>query len=348
MPILKLHRCATLLTLVLACAPGKQDSDDGGGTDPTTTTIGHSSTPTDPDPDPTLPTTSAGSVSVTSPTTPTNATTDTPPDPSDTLTTTSTTSFPGPTTAPDDTATAGPGEPPGVPISPQETTLGFIMEFPDLPPGDCNPWQEDCPEGEKCVPFATPGSPTWDAVKCVPIADDPQPPGAACHVTGSPTSGLDNCQKHSLCWDADPDLAGTCVAMCVGDALDHFCLDKANLCMIANGGALSVCVPRCNPLLADCLEGQVCVPTDTFFVCVPDASGSGGQLFAPCAAGNTCDPGLVCTSGEHSSQCQGDAADCCLPFCDLGEPADCPPGHACTKWFPDDSPPMDLGLCSTP
>lgn len=338
--------------LVLACAPGKADSGDASGTDITTTTLGHSSAPTDPDPDPSLPTTSASSVSVTSPTTPTSATTETPPDPSsDSITTTSTTSFPGPTTAPDDTATAGPGEPPGVPISPQETTASFIVLHPDLPPGDCDPWQEDCPEGEKCMPFATPGSPTWDALKCTPIADDPKPAGAACTVSGSPTSGLDDCQKHSLCWDADPELAGTCAAMCVGDGLDHFCLDKANVCMIANGGVLLVCVPRCDPLLADCPEGQVCVPSGDSFACVPDASGDGGQLFAPCAAGNTCDPGLVCAASEHSSQCQGDADECCLPFCDLDAANDCPPGHACTPWFTNnDAPPTlaHVGLCTTP
>jgi hypothetical protein len=341
-------RCAPLLTLLLACAPGKQDSDDdASGADVTTTTIGHSSAaPIDPDPEPMLPT---SSVSETSPTTPTSATTNpTMPDPpGDTITTTSTTSFPDPTSAPDDTAT----DPEGVPISPQETTVAFIVFPPDLPPGACNPWQEDCPEGQKCMPFATPGSPTWNAVKCVPIAEDAGPAGAVCTVADTPTSGLDDCQQHSMCWDVDADLHGTCVGMCNGDGLDHFCLDADNRCMVANGGVILVCVPRCDPLLADCPEGQVCVPNAADFACAPDASGNGGQMFAPCEAGNTCDPGLVCASSEHSSQCQGDADECCLPFCDVDEPGGCPPGHACTKWFPDggvEPDLLDVGLCATP
>ena len=239
-----------------------------------------------------------------------------------------------------------------VPFDPIETTVAFIVTSPDLPPGDCDPWAEDCPDGQKCAPFATPGSPTWDAVQCVPIVDDPAPAGAPCSVLDHPTSGLDDCVKHAMCWDLGPDLHGTCVAMCLGDGFNQAsCLDPDNLCVQANDNVILVCLPRCDPLLGDCPEGQVCIPSATDFACAPDASGAGGQAFTPCAAGNTCDPGLLCADSSHTALCDPDLPECCLPFCDLDQFDSCPPDTACIPVFDEGGVEphlLDVGLCGEP
>ena len=310
-----------MLAALIACAPTKSDSvsdsDSGDLTTATTTTIGHSSAPTG---DPSVPTTTA---------------------------------TPDPTTIPNGTGGPDPGDDDSaVPFDPIETTVAFIVTSPDLPPGDCDPWAEDCPDGQKCAPFATPGSPTWDAVQCVPIADDPAPAGAPCSVLDHPTSGLDDCVKHAMCWDLGPDLHGTCVAMCLGDGFNQAsCLDPDHLCVQANDNVLLVCLPRCDPLLGDCPEGQVCIPSATDFACAPDASGAGGQAFTPCAAGNTCDPGLVCADSSHTALCDPDLPECCLPFCDLDQFDSCPPDTACIPVFDEGGVEphlLDVGLCGEP
>ena len=341
-----LRRSAPLLALLLACAPGKDDSagDASSSAGSTTTTIGHSSAPTGGDPEPTP----TSSVSATSPGT------STPPDPSTTTaepppgTISETTNPTTPTSATSGDPTEGDDD---VPFSPIETTVAFIVTPPDLPPGECDPWQENCPEGAKCMPFATDGSPTWNAVKCVPLADDPRPPGAPCSVADHPTSGIDNCELHSMCWDLDAELHGTCVPLCTGDGFNSAVCPGGNICVRANDNVLLLCLPRCDPLLVDCAADQVCIPTGTDFACAPDASGDAGHAFEPCAAGNTCDPGLVCARSSHTALCSANADECCLPFCDLDEQDPCPPDTACIPWFPKGGALpdlLDVGLCGEP
>jgi hypothetical protein len=43
----------------------------------------------------------------------------------------------------------------------------------------CDPWYQDCPEGEKCVPFDEFQTGSYTANKCVPVLGDNQP-GEAC------------------------------------------------------------------------------------------------------------------------------------------------------------------------
>jgi hypothetical protein len=38
-------------------------------------------------------------------------------------------------------------------------------------PSECDPFLQDCPEGEKCVSYASSGG-SWDANKCVPVLGD--------------------------------------------------------------------------------------------------------------------------------------------------------------------------------
>ncbi len=337
-----MRSAATFLFIaLLACGPPKSGDDtQGEGSTSTTTnvtgTVGHSSTPTTSGPADGSADAGPGDGSA-SPTFPDH---------------TSTTS----TTAPPETTDpTGPMPPNGVttgiggdsvPIFPEETDGSFLSFPADLPPGDCSPWTEDCPDGQKCMPAATPGSPTWDTFVCVPIVVDPAPPGAPCVVLDSPTSGLDSCEKHAMCWAVDDaTLQGQCVALCLGNKDDQFCKHPAETCVMANDNVLPVCLPECNPLIVNCPEAQVCIPSVDVFACAPDASGPGGALFSNCTGGNTCDPGLVCADAKNSAQCGGSSDECCLAMCDLDQP-DCPAGQACNPWFLGGF--MDVGVCADP
>ena len=157
-----------------------------------------------------------------------------------------------------------------------------------------------------------------------------------------PTGGLDNCEKHAMCWAVDETMQGQCVALCTGNDLDHFCDEPGKTCVMANNGVLPVCLRGCNPLFVDCPEAQVCIPTVADFACAPDASGPGGGLFSACAGGNTCDLGLVCADAKNAAQCDASSDECCLAMCDLDQP-DCPAGQACIPWFQGVFP--DVGVC---
>src|SRR5690606_441875 len=53
-------------------------------------------------------------------------------------------------------------------------TTGSFYAGPDIDFGsnsECDPFEQDCPEGEKCVAYASTGG-NWDANKCVPINGD--------------------------------------------------------------------------------------------------------------------------------------------------------------------------------
>ncbi len=232
-----------------------------------------------------------------------------------------------------------------VPVFPEETEDSRPL---DPPPGPCSPWLEDCPPSQKCTPFTSEGAPSWDTLACAPIIPDPVPPGAACVVLIHPASGLDNCQKHAFCWAVGDDLEGTCVGMCDGDISDRSCSDPARTCVLFNGGILPLCLPTCDPLVVDCPNDQVCIPTLGAYACAPDVSGPGGALFSACTAGNACDPGLVCASAELTAQCDTiDPGECCQQLCDLASADACPPAQECTPWFA--APPPDLahvGVCT--
>ncbi|MFY0541158.1 hypothetical protein [Nannocystis pusilla] len=83
-------------------------------------------------------------------------------------------------------------------------------------PLECDPFLQDCPEGQKCSPQKSDGL-AFDATACVPVAREPDQPGEPCTVEGAPGSGLDSCVVGSTCWEVDEQtLAGTCVPLCGG------------------------------------------------------------------------------------------------------------------------------------
>jgi hypothetical protein len=65
---------------------------------------------------------------------------------------------------------------------------------------ECDLWKQDCPPGEKCMPWANDGGGSWNATRCTPLAEDPRQPGEPCTVEGSGVSGRDDCDIRAMCW----------------------------------------------------------------------------------------------------------------------------------------------------
>lgn len=81
----------------------------------------------------------------------------------------------------------------------------------------CDIWNEDCPEGQKCMPWdSMNGADTWNSTTCSPVNANPGQKGDECTVEGSSTSGIDSCDKHLLCWYLNDMNVGTCISMCEG------------------------------------------------------------------------------------------------------------------------------------
>ena len=225
----------------------------------------------------------------------------------------------------------------------------------------CDVWVQDCPDGEKCMPWANDGGNAWNATKCVPVDPNPKQPGDGCTVQGDGVSGIDDCDVASMCWNVDPETnTGYCVAFCMGTPEAATCADPEQSCLIANDGVLILCLPACDPLLQDCEKNEVCLPNTAGdgFACVIDASGGMGTAGVPCEFGNACNPGLVCAGAEFVPGC-ADAEGCCAPYCDLTDPdaaQTCAntyttPGADCVPFFEMGMAPPgheDVGLCILP
>ncbi|MBZ5710211.1 hypothetical protein K7C98_13175 [Nannocystis pusilla] len=217
----------------------------------------------------------------------------------------------------------------------------------------CSLWQQNCPRGEKCVPFSADGDPVVDSSRCVPILPDPGQPGEPCTVEGNSATGIDSCDLGAVCWDVDADtLSGTCVALCEGSADEPICDDPATACAGGGDGVLNICLPACDPLAPDCAADELCAALGSEFTCLPDASGDEGQVFDPCEFVNACEPGLACAATAAAFECDPNAAGCCLPYCDLDLPPNCPGAmQQCLPWYPPgEAPPghEDLGVCAVP
>jgi len=221
---------------------------------------------------------------------------------------------------------------------------------------ECDLFAQDCPEGEKCMPWANDGG-TWNATRCSPVDENPGQPGDECSVEGSGTSGVDTCDLGAMCWDVDPKTnMGLCVAMCTGDESNPICEDPGTTCSIANDGAIVLCLPVCDPILQDCPEGNACYPVAEDFVCGPDASGEMGAYGDPCEFINVCDPGLFCLDASAVPNCAG-AIGCCSEACDITDPAGdmqcsgAAEGQPCQPWYEEGAAPPgyeDGGACALP
>ncbi len=237
-----------------------------------------------------------------------------------------------------------------------DTGCAFLCPPDGLPPThECDMFAQDCPTGEKCMPWANDGGSSWNATRCSPLSNNPGQPGDQCQVEGSGVSGIDDCDLGSMCWDVDPETnIGNCVAMCTGDEANPLCEDPGTACVNVNDGAIVLCLPACDPLLQDCPEGQACYGIAEVFTCVPDASGEMGVYGDPCEYINVCDPGLFCANADAVPSCSG-SIGCCSEFCDLEDgsgDAQCsgaPGGQACVPWTDDPAPGLEVvGACVIP
>jgi hypothetical protein len=223
--------------------------------------------------------------------------------------------------------------------------------------GPCDVWMQDCPEGEKCMPWDAAGGSSWNATRCSPLDPDPRDVGDDCEVEGSGVSGIDDCDVGAMCWNVDPDTNhGTCVAFCRGWPGAPVCEDPSTSCAISNEGVLILCLPDCDPLTQDCADSEGCYPIAGRFLCMPDAGGDTGAYAEPCEYINVCDPGLYCAEHDAVPECRS-GTGCCSAFCDLDaeDPdASCPDvaaGQVCLPFFPlGASPPGStrMGACAMP
>jgi hypothetical protein len=229
---------------------------------------------------------------------------------------------------------------------------GLFTQPWDLDPiiTGCSIWERDCPPGMKCMPYANDGGSVWNDTICSRIADDPRQAGEPCSAwNDSPTSGVDDCDIHMMCWDVDPKtLDGTCVEFCTGSPENPSCTDPATSCVQSSDGPLSLCLARCHPLDDPCPRGETCVPANDTFMCAPLGTDP-HALGESCEFVNECAAGLFCAFGESVPDCASEA--CCAAFCNTTDADACGPDLTCTPWWrPGDAPPgyEELGACANP
>lgn len=217
---------------------------------------------------------------------------------------------------------------------------------------ECDMFAQDCPEGEKCMPWGHTGASDWTATRCSPVAPDPNEVGETCTVEGSAYSGIDDCALGAMCFGVDAKTnEGTCEEICGGTPASPECTDEIDICTIGSQGALVVCLPACNPMLGECGEGEGCFPAGDEFSCAPSQAAA-AMHGDGCAQPYTCASGQVCVDAALHSTC--DEGFCCTSICDLSDVnanADCAaldPEQVCLPWYEPGMAPAgyeDLGVC---
>lgn len=211
---------------------------------------------------------------------------------------------------------------------------------------ECSIWDQDCPEGEKCMPWSNEGGPTWNATRCTPVFPKADQVGEPCEVEGNGQSGVDTCDIAQLCFDVDAEDNGTCVGFCGGSEQNPVC-PQGQACSISNGGTLALCLPTCDPLMPTCSEGDGCFPTDgaEAFVCLPAPDESVDSPWT-CHTTGGCEPGTICLDSFALPDCEDES--CCTPYCDLGSPV-CPVDTECFAFWEEGAAPPELenlGVCA--
>lgn len=233
--------------------------------------------------------------------------------------------------------------------SADESSNPFILPVDQGSIVECDVWIDDCPVGEKCMPWANDA--TFSHTRCVPIAEDANAVGEPCTVEGSGMSGFDDCEKHAMCWDVDPETnTGTCFAMCDGSQASPSCSEACTHCDVMFDGLVNLCIPHCDPLLQDCDDGWGCKADDHEFECAPEVPTEIG-IGDPCDFIYQCPIGLACVSAPRVPGCGADG-QCCTPLCDASTDTTCDdliPGSTCVAW--DGVPPCfpsAVGACEYP
>jgi len=224
-----------------------------------------------------------------------------------------------------------------------DPSLSFYAPSEDFSgTSECDPFQQDCPEGEKCVAYASEGG-TWDANKCVPISGNAST-GEAC-TYGGRVEASDDCDGDNYCFNV-VDGVGVCTAFCEGNADVPVC-DPGFECLTNNDGSINLCMQTCDPLAQDCPDPLTCTWADNMFMCI-HVGESDAAVGEPCTDFE-CGPGSACVLAEYLIDCAGDA--CCAEYCDTSDMGfSCMQmGLECTPYFED--PPQGyetLGICIEP
>jgi hypothetical protein len=246
-----------------------------------------------------------------------------------------------------ETETGDPGDDLGDPDEGETSDPGTVFVIMDGPIiADCDPWMQDCLEGEKCVPYSSNGT-NWNANKCVTVNGDGQP-GDNCSYDGI-AAATDSCAADSHCWDVmeiDGQPQGVCTSFCEG-SVDNPTCGPETACLIANDGSINLCIATCNPISQDCGSGLGCFWGGDDFQCIFTA----GEIMAgePCGFLNDCAPGNMCAVADVLPACNGTA--CCTPFCDLTDPICGDPATECAAFFEEGMAPPDyesIGVCIIP
>ncbi|MEM6292087.1 MAG: hypothetical protein AAGA54_12505 [Myxococcota bacterium] len=135
---------------------------------------------------------------------------------------------------------------------------------------ECSEFDQDCDEGEKCVPWANDGGDAYNAAHCVPVPDNPRAVGESCAIEDFATSGFDDCAVGAGCEPSEPGgLVGVCVPFC--DVYSPAgCSDPAQVCVLGDVGLFNVCRDVCDPKAPmPCPNAQTCTAFDDDFICLP-------------------------------------------------------------------------------
>ena len=221
----------------------------------------------------------------------------------------------------------------------------FIAPTDGMYGSTCDPFLQDCPERQKCVPVQSVGD-TWDANRCVDVIGDASV-GEPCQYGGA-VAGWDTCDENSWCWNVewvDGEGWGHCAELCGGNANNPLC-PAGSSCSISCAGTINICIPNCDPLLQDC-DGLGCFWAGTSFECIFATQDI--PTGEPCGYINDCAPGNLCTNADVLPGCEG--ASCCAAFCDLDAPDCAIEGTECMPFFTEgEAPPgqENVGVCQVP
>lgn len=143
---------------------------------------------------------------------------------------------------------------------------------PDRDGGDpieCDVFAQDCPKGEKCMPWGM-DDVNWDAARCSPLDPNALDVGDECTQEGPPTSGIDNCGVTDICWNVDTETnLGECFSLCEGTSRSPVCEVPGTSCVFLYEGVLPLCAVECDPMMPVCPDGEQCVAVAEAFLCAP-------------------------------------------------------------------------------